>query len=71
MFQSRKNAVLKKAMELSVLCPDCSIGLIVFDANSKLYQYSSSNMDILLQRYLSTAAAFEKHDTTEVSINAA
>lgn len=41
---------MKKAMELSVLC-DCQIGLIIFNSNNKLVQYSSHDIDQILLRY--------------------
>jgi hypothetical protein len=41
---------MKKAMELSVLC-DCQIGLIIFNSNNKLVQYSSHDIDSILLRY--------------------
>jgi len=41
---------MKKAMELSVLC-GCDIALVIFNSNSKLFQYSSTDMDAVLQKY--------------------
>ncbi|ORZ16128.1 hypothetical protein BCR41DRAFT_61030 [Lobosporangium transversale] len=49
-FQKRRFGLMKKAMELSVLC-DCQIGLIIFNSNNKLVQYSSHNIDSILLRY--------------------
>jgi hypothetical protein len=49
-FTKRKNGLLKKAMELSILC-DCEIALIIFSSNDKLYQYSSTDMDKVLLKY--------------------
>ncbi|KAK4269675.1 hypothetical protein QN277_022802 [Acacia crassicarpa] len=40
-FSKRRNGLLKKAFELSVLC-DVEVALIVFSANGKLYEFSSS-----------------------------
>eukprot|EP01119_Soliformovum_irregulare_P023457 TRINITY_DN8181_c0_g1_i4.p1 TRINITY_DN8181_c0_g1~~TRINITY_DN8181_c0_g1_i4.p1 ORF type:complete len:374 (+),score=63.82 TRINITY_DN8181_c0_g1_i4:85-1206(+) len=49
-FTKRKNGLLKKAMELSILC-DCEVALIIFGSNNKLFQYASSDMDKILLRY--------------------
>ncbi|KAB1206673.1 MADS-box protein AGL24 [Morella rubra] len=40
-FSKRNKALFKKAMELSTLC-DAEIGLIVFSATGKLFEYGSS-----------------------------
>jgi len=48
-FTKRKNGLIKKAMELSILC-DCEIALIVFQEN-KLYQYGSEKINRVLMRW--------------------
>ncbi|EYU39020.1 hypothetical protein MIMGU_mgv11b017468mg [Erythranthe guttata] len=40
-FSKRRNGLLKKAYELSVLC-DAEVALIVFSPSGKLYEFSSS-----------------------------
>ncbi|KAG4910474.1 hypothetical protein JHK87_056590 [Glycine soja] len=40
-FSKRRNGLLKKAFELSVLC-DAEIALIIFSSRGKLFQYSST-----------------------------
>ncbi|KAF2612311.1 hypothetical protein F2Q70_00013321 [Brassica cretica] len=40
-FSKRRNGLLKKAFELSVLC-DAEVALIIFSPTSKLYEFSSS-----------------------------
>mmetsp|Transcript_37853 Transcript_37853/g.95136 ORF Transcript_37853/g.95136 Transcript_37853/m.95136 type:complete len:587 (-) Transcript_37853:32-1792(-) len=50
-FMKRKNGLIKKAMELSILC-DCQVALIVLGGNgSKLYQYSSTDIEHILKEY--------------------
>nr|QIZ31305.1 MADS-box protein SOC1-1 [Larix kaempferi] len=49
-FSKRRNGLLKKAYELSVLC-DVEMGLIVFSPRGKLYEFSSPCMQKILERY--------------------
>ncbi|XP_031493397.1 truncated transcription factor CAULIFLOWER A-like isoform X2 [Nymphaea colorata] len=50
-FSKRRNGLLKKAQEISVLC-DAEVALIVFSTKGKLYEYSSdSSMTRILERY--------------------
>ncbi|KAF2534475.1 hypothetical protein F2Q70_00032933 [Brassica cretica] len=49
-FSKRRNGLLKKAFELSVLC-DAEVGLIIFSPRSKLYEFSSS-------RYIYTCLSY-------------
>ncbi|XP_068665648.1 agamous-like MADS-box protein MADS4 [Aristolochia californica] len=50
-FAKRRNGLLKKAYELSVLC-DAEVALIVFSNRGKLYEFcSSSSMFKTLERY--------------------
>lgn len=39
-FSKRRNGLLKKAYELSVLC-DAQVAVIVFAQNGRLYEFSS------------------------------
>jgi hypothetical protein len=45
-FTKRKNGLIKKAMELSILC-DCEIALIIFSSNNKLFQVSVAHPSII------------------------
>ncbi|GLU10901.1 hypothetical protein SLE2022_276780 [Rubroshorea leprosula] len=50
-FAKRRNGLLKKAYELSVLC-DAEVALIVFSTRGKLYEFcSTSSMLKTLERY--------------------
>ncbi|PWZ13074.1 MADS-box transcription factor 15 [Zea mays] len=50
-FSKRRNGLLKKAHEISVLC-DAEVAVIVFSPKGKLYEYASdSRMDKILERY--------------------
>ncbi|XP_071927885.1 MADS-box protein 04g005320 isoform X1 [Coffea arabica] len=50
-FAKRRNGLLKKAYELSILC-DAEVALIVFSNRGKLYEFcSSSSMSKTLERY--------------------
>lgn len=61
-FAKRRNGLLKKAYELSVLC-DAEVALIIFSNRGKLYEFcSSSNMLKTLEKYQNCS-----YDTLEVN----
>jgi hypothetical protein len=49
-FLKRKGGLFKKAHELSVLC-SVDVAVIIFGNNKKLYEYSSSDIGEILNRY--------------------
>ncbi|CAH9120360.1 unnamed protein product [Cuscuta epithymum] len=49
-FCKRRNGLLKKAYELSVLC-DAEIALIVFSSRGRVYEYSNNNIKSTIERY--------------------
>ncbi|KAK7394857.1 hypothetical protein VNO78_15398 [Psophocarpus tetragonolobus] len=49
-FSKRRNGLLKKAFELSVLC-DAEVALIIFSPRGKLYEFASSSMQDTIERY--------------------
>ncbi|KAK7363043.1 hypothetical protein VNO77_05172 [Canavalia gladiata] len=49
-FSKRRNGLLKKAKELSILC-DAEVGFIVFSCTGKLYDYASTSTKSVLERY--------------------
>ncbi|XP_076914798.1 agamous-like MADS-box protein MADS2 [Bidens hawaiensis] len=64
-FAKRRNGLLKKAYELSVLC-DAEVALIIFSNRGKLYEFcSTSNMLKMLERYQNcTYSSMEINGTT-------
>nr|WQI83088.1 MADS-box transcription factor [Spirodela polyrhiza] len=52
-FSKRRNGLLKKACELSILC-EVEVGLLIFSATGKSYQYSSHDMGSIISRYRET-----------------
>ncbi|GAA5830821.1 hypothetical protein JCM11251_001087 [Rhodosporidiobolus azoricus] len=49
-FLKRKNGLFKKAYELGVLC-SADVAVVVFNANGKLFEFHSGDMDAILLRY--------------------
>ncbi|XP_028783667.1 MADS-box transcription factor ANR1-like [Neltuma alba] len=49
-FSKRRNGLLKKARELSILC-DAQVGVIVFSSTGRLYEYGSSSIRSIIERY--------------------
>ncbi|KAK1259000.1 Agamous-like MADS-box protein AGL6 [Acorus gramineus] len=49
-FSKRRNGLLKKAFELSVLC-EADVAIIVFSSTGKAYQYSNQDMSRTISRY--------------------
>ncbi|XP_012437632.1 MADS-box protein SOC1 isoform X2 [Gossypium raimondii] len=49
-FSKRRNGLLKKAFELSVLC-DAEVALIIFSPRGKLFEFASSSMQQTVERY--------------------
>ncbi|CAI0381280.1 unnamed protein product [Linum tenue] len=59
-FAKRRNGLLKKAYELSVLC-DAEVALIIFSNRGKLYEFcSSSRYNIILFSMLKTLERYQK-----------
>nr|AIJ29174.1 AG-like MADS box protein [Lilium longiflorum] len=49
-FCKRRNGLLKKAYELSVLC-DAEVALIVFSTRGRLYEYANNSVEATIERY--------------------
>nr|ABK27078.1 unknown [Picea sitchensis] len=61
-FSKRRNGLLKKAYELSVLC-DAEVGLMIFSSSGKLHEFASPSMQKMVERHHST------HNTTNEQDN--
>ena len=51
-FMKRNAGVMKKAMELSVLC-HCEVALVIFDEHGNLHQFASKDLHPTFNRVLS------------------
>ncbi|KDP42661.1 hypothetical protein JCGZ_00165 [Jatropha curcas] len=49
-FCKRRNGLLKKAYELSVLC-DAEVALVVFSSRGRLYEYANNSVRATIDRY--------------------
>lgn len=64
-FSKRRSGLFKKAKELAILC-DAEVGLVVFSSTSRLYEYSSSSMKNVIERY---GKAKEEHQQVMMNPN--
>ncbi|KAJ6815900.1 MADS-box protein JOINTLESS [Iris pallida] len=48
-FSKRRRGLFKKAEELAVLC-DAEVGIVIFSANGKLFEYASSSMKDIIEK---------------------
>ncbi|KAL4280375.1 hypothetical protein GQ457_03G029290 [Hibiscus cannabinus] len=67
-FCKRRNGLLKKAYELSVLC-DAEVALIVFSTRGRLYEYSNNSIRSTIEKY-KKACSDSSNTTTVTEINA-
>ncbi|XP_026450261.1 MADS-box transcription factor 23-like isoform X1 [Papaver somniferum] len=67
-FSKRRNGLIKKAKELSILC-DAEVGLIVFSSTDKLYEFSSTRLNTLRsdqhRSILRMNSLLERYDTSK------
>ncbi|XP_047159124.1 MADS-box transcription factor 23-like isoform X1 [Vigna umbellata] len=57
-FSKRRKGLIKKAKELAILC-DAQVGLLIFSSTGKLYEYASTSMKSIIERY--NACKEEQH----------
>ncbi|KAK1359590.1 MADS-box transcription factor [Heracleum sosnowskyi] len=60
-FSKRRNGLLKKAFELSILC-DAEVALLIFSPTGKAYQFSSHEMDRTIGRYRSEVGVYQPNN---------
>ncbi|KAL2242907.1 UNVERIFIED_CONTAM: Gamma carbonic anhydrase-like 2, mitochondrial [Sesamum indicum] len=60
-FSKRRNGLLKKAFELSVLC-DAEVALLIFSPSGKAFQFSSHDMQRSIARYKSEVGMTKSND---------
>ncbi|KAM6555985.1 hypothetical protein CsatB_003004 [Cannabis sativa] len=64
-FSKRRSGLLKKAQELAVLC-DVQLGLIIFSQKGRLYEFSTTDMQNIIERYHKHAKIQEQTNKMEV-----
>lgn len=57
-FSKRRSGLLKKAYQLSVLC-DAEVALIIFSSTGKIFEFASSSMRKILERYQKCAGGVQ------------
>ncbi|CAK8560934.1 unnamed protein product [Lathyrus sativus] len=67
-FSKRRNGLMKKAFELSVLC-DAEVALIVFSPRGRLYEFANSSILETIERYRSHTRINNTPTTTESAEN--
>nr|AIZ95408.1 MADS12 [Apostasia odorata] len=67
-FCKRRNGLLKKAYELSVLC-DAEVALIVFSSRGRLYEYSNNSIRSTIERYKKACADSASNSNSVVEVN--
>jgi MADS-box transcription factor len=66
-FCKRRNGLLKKAYELSVLC-DAEVALIIFSSRGKLYEFSNKSVHRTIEKYKKLCANDKHSEPTTNSI---
>ncbi|CAL8997526.1 unnamed protein product [Prunus brigantina] len=66
-FSKRRRGIFKKAAELSVLC-ESEVAVVIFSATGKLFDYSSSSMKDVIERYQVRINGGEKFDEPSIEL---
>ncbi|KAJ8547620.1 hypothetical protein K7X08_011206 [Anisodus acutangulus] len=62
-FSKRRNGIMKKAYELSVLC-DAEVAVIIFSQKGRLYEFSNSSMQNTIDKYREYAKQMPMNNNT-------
>ncbi|KAK4483897.1 hypothetical protein RD792_011106 [Penstemon davidsonii] len=66
-FCKRRNGLMKKAYELSVLC-DAEVALIVFSSRGRIHEFANNNIRSTIDRYMNaTSDASNSYTTHEIN----
>ncbi|KAG2252274.1 hypothetical protein Bca52824_082410 [Brassica carinata] len=65
-FCKRRNGLLKKAYELSVLC-DAEVALVIFSTRVRLYEYANNSVKGTIERYKACSDAVNPPSVTEAN----
>ncbi|KAK8992458.1 hypothetical protein V6N11_048539 [Hibiscus sabdariffa] len=65
-FCKRRNGLLKKAYELSVLC-DAEVALVVFSSRGRLYEYANNSVKDSIERYKKACDPSNTESVAEVN----
>uniref|UniRef100_A0A5B7C7Y5 Putative MADS-box transcription factor 23-like isoform X2 n=1 Tax=Davidia involucrata TaxID=16924 RepID=A0A5B7C7Y5_DAVIN len=60
-FSKRRNGLLKKAFELSILC-DAEVGLLIFSPSGRAYEFASHDMGRTIARYRNEVGLSESNN---------
>ncbi|XP_030923996.1 MADS-box transcription factor 23-like [Quercus lobata] len=58
-FSKRRKGLIKKAKELAILC-DAEVGLAIFSSTAKLYEFASTSMNSVLERYNKSKGEYQQ-----------
>ncbi|KAJ4752885.1 MADS box transcription factor [Rhynchospora pubera] len=67
-FSKRRRGLFKKAEELSILC-DAEVALIVFSSTGKLFQFSSSSMNDIIEKQRMQSKNLQKSSSDHPSFD--
>ncbi|WOL02780.1 MADS-box transcription factor 22 [Canna indica] len=67
-FSKRRRGLFKKAEELSILC-DAEVALMVFSSTGKLFDFSSSSVKNILEKYNTHPKNLEKAKHPSIDLN--